>query len=333
MTINTSLFKQNVRVTQAYKGVDHKGLDLSTGVAEQPVYLPIRAVEGYVWKILSGYSYGGKYYANSPIIYIKHKDGSGSRYIHSYTKNVKVKVGDTVKAGQEICSTGNSGYSKGDHVHFEWLTKWDDLKSHTDPLPYLISEEVQMYNLGDIVSFSDVQNVRKGSGTNFEVISQTKVGQIATIKDGPRVANGYSWFDMEFENGSSGWVADVGKFDVATGSVVPPEQSEWEKKYNEAMADNLRLKIELGASEGREVLLREEIKNLKIVIEEQDTTIGICKDDLADMSIACEFIREERDRYEADKLALELKLSAMRNGGLLEGIVRIIRDLLGKIKF
>jgi len=38
-TIQTSLFKQDVRVTQVYKGTSHKGLDLSTGVVEQPVYL------------------------------------------------------------------------------------------------------------------------------------------------------------------------------------------------------------------------------------------------------------------------------------------------------
>ena len=96
----TSLFKKDdVRVTQAFSS-SHKGIDLSRGVVRQPIYLPNKAVSGTVWKILPSYSTGGVYYPDSPIIYIKHADGSGSRYIHSYPKDVKVKVGDTVLFGK-----------------------------------------------------------------------------------------------------------------------------------------------------------------------------------------------------------------------------------------
>lgn len=138
----TSLFKKDdVRITQKFSS-SHKGLDLSRGVVEQPIYLPNKAVSGTVWKILPSYSTGGVYYPNAPIIYVKHKDGSGSRYIHSYPKNVKVKVGDTVVAGQQICCTGNSGHSFGDHLHFEWLTKWDDLNTRVNPEPYVMNDEI-----------------------------------------------------------------------------------------------------------------------------------------------------------------------------------------------
>ena len=138
----TSLFKkEDVRITSKFS-TEHKGLDLSRGVVETPIYFPNKAVEGTVWKILKGYTVNGKYYDNAPIIYIKHKDGSGSRYIHSYPKNVKVTVGMKVKPGQQICCTGNSGYSFGDHIHFEWLKKWDDLNSRIDPTPFVINDKV-----------------------------------------------------------------------------------------------------------------------------------------------------------------------------------------------
>jgi len=138
----TSLFKkEDVRITNKFSST-HKGLDLSRGVVETPIYFPNKAVSGEVWKILKGYTLNGKYYADAPIIYIKHKDGSGSRYIHSYPKNVKVKVGDKVKVGQQICCTGNSGYSFGDHLHFEWLKKWDDLNTRIDPTPFVINDRV-----------------------------------------------------------------------------------------------------------------------------------------------------------------------------------------------
>jgi murein DD-endopeptidase MepM/ murein hydrolase activator NlpD len=138
----TSLFKKSdVRITTKFSST-HKGLDLSRGIVETPIYFPNKAVSGEVWKILKGYTLNGKYYADAPIIYIKHKDGSGSRYIHSYPKNVKVKVGDKVKVGQQICCTGNSGYSFGDHLHFEWLKKWDDLNTRVDPTPFVIDDKV-----------------------------------------------------------------------------------------------------------------------------------------------------------------------------------------------
>lgn len=139
----TSLFKRDdVRITTVFSLSTHKGLDLSRGVVEQPIYLPNKAISGYVWKILPSYSTGGVFYPDSPIIYVKHQDGSGSRYIHSYPRNVKVKVGDTVVAGQQICCTGNSGHSHGDHLHFEWLSKWDDLNTRIDPAPYVMNDQV-----------------------------------------------------------------------------------------------------------------------------------------------------------------------------------------------
>lgn len=138
----TSLFKEeDVRITNKFSAT-HKGLDLSRGVVETPIYFPNKGVEGTVWKILKGYTVNGKYYDNAPIIYIRHKDGSGSRYIHSYPKNIKVTVGMKVKPGQQICCTGNSGYSFGDHIHFEWLKKWDDLNSRIDPTPFVINDRV-----------------------------------------------------------------------------------------------------------------------------------------------------------------------------------------------
>jgi len=139
----TSLFKKDdVKITTPFSS-SHKGLDLSRGVVGQPIYLPNRAVSGTVWKILPSYTKNGVEYKDAPIIYVKHKDGSGSRYIHSYPKDVKVKVGDTVVAGQQICCTGNSGHSHGDHLHFEWLTKWDDLNTRVDPAPYVINDKTQ----------------------------------------------------------------------------------------------------------------------------------------------------------------------------------------------
>jgi len=305
MGINTSLFKQNVNVTQAYKGNTHKGIDLSTGKVEQPVYLPKRAIEGYVHKILAGYTYNGKYYRDSPIIYIKHKDGSGSRYIHSYPRNVKVKVGDTIKAGTQVCATGNSGYSFGDHLHFEWLKKWDDLASHTDPIPYITSEDSAMLKIGDNIEFTAVQNIRHGSGTSYSITRSTIIGEKAVIIGGSRVADGYTWWDVKFED-TTGWVADVGKFKtyVPQEPVITPEPTECEKRLKILQGQNTELTEALGASEKGEQMALERADFL-------EGTLAVREKELKDLEADYKRVYDEMVRLEQEKLDLQFKIDEL----------------------
>ncbi len=52
-------------------------------------------------------------------IFIKHDDGSEANYWHFKKDGVLVNVGDTVKAGQVIGLSGNTGFSAFPHLHFE----------------------------------------------------------------------------------------------------------------------------------------------------------------------------------------------------------------------
>lgn len=54
-------------------------------------------------------------------IIIEHGGGKWSNYQHLSVKNVK--VGDTVKAGQKIGISGNTGFSTGPHLHFSITTE------------------------------------------------------------------------------------------------------------------------------------------------------------------------------------------------------------------
>jgi len=52
-------------------------------------------------------------------IIIQHSDGSSGMYWHLQEDGVLVNVGDTVKKGQVIGLSGNTGYSAFPHLHFE----------------------------------------------------------------------------------------------------------------------------------------------------------------------------------------------------------------------
>ena len=98
----------------------HKGLDFAV-----PTGTAIRASCGGVvtragWG--SGYGY---------CVYIKHPDGKETRYGHC--SKVLVKAGQTVKQGEKIALSGNTGVSTGPHLHFEILVGGGQV----NPLKYL----------------------------------------------------------------------------------------------------------------------------------------------------------------------------------------------------
>lgn len=98
----------------------HKGLDFAV-----PTGTAVRATCGGVvtragWG--SGYGY---------CVYIRHPDGKESRYGHC--SKVLVKAGQSVKQGEKIALSGNTGVSTGPHLHFEILVGG----SQVNPLKYL----------------------------------------------------------------------------------------------------------------------------------------------------------------------------------------------------
>ena len=98
----------------------HKGVDWAT-----PTGTAVMASSGGT-VIRAGWGSGYGY-----VVYIRHPDGRETRYAH--LSKVLVKSGETVKQGQKIALSGNTGRSTGPHLHFEILING----SQVNPLQYL----------------------------------------------------------------------------------------------------------------------------------------------------------------------------------------------------
>jgi murein DD-endopeptidase MepM/ murein hydrolase activator NlpD len=98
----------------------HKGLDFAgkkgTGV--------LAVGDGVV-------SWSGKRTGYGKLVEINHGNGYVTRYGHN--QRHLVKVGDTVKKGQQVAMMGSSGRSTGPHVHFEVLRNG----KRVDPAKYI----------------------------------------------------------------------------------------------------------------------------------------------------------------------------------------------------
>lgn len=111
------------RFTSGFKfrwGRWHKGIDWAcpTGTAVKASCAGVVTSAG--WS--SGYGY---------CVRIKHPDGRETRYAH--LSKILVKTGQSVKQGEKIALSGNTGRSTGPHVHFEILING----TQVDPFKHL----------------------------------------------------------------------------------------------------------------------------------------------------------------------------------------------------
>jgi murein DD-endopeptidase MepM/ murein hydrolase activator NlpD len=79
------------------------------------------ARDGIVVRMIESNDKGGlkrKYRQLANLIVIQHSDGSRSGYWHLQKDGALVNIGDTIKKGQLIGLSGNTGYTAFPHLHF-----------------------------------------------------------------------------------------------------------------------------------------------------------------------------------------------------------------------
>lgn len=94
-----------------------------------PVY---SALDGVVISVKDNSNIGGieqKFEDDGNYIEILHNNDEVSEYEHLRFQSAKVKIGDSVKAGQQIAEVGNTGWSECPHLHFMVYPKGQEYKT------------------------------------------------------------------------------------------------------------------------------------------------------------------------------------------------------------
>ena len=124
-------------ITQTYKPGIHNGVDIGWRVNENDNTI-IAHSDGVIVDLVRYYKTtdkSGRSYGN--YVKIKHDNGYYTLYAHLKYDSVCVSKGQRVVKGQKIGVMGNTGYSKGRHLHFEVRNEKD---VRINPIPYLTAD-------------------------------------------------------------------------------------------------------------------------------------------------------------------------------------------------
>lgn len=335
---------QELWISQTYHSTSsNKAVDFGNAPAGTPVYA---VADGTIGTISSAYgSYLTQDVANSD-----HK----LFYVHIY--NFKVSRGQSVKRGQLLAEVApqsvNGGYPP--HLHLGLQTQYNlmdymdrsivfrtkyqaikniwftgenlDWSKHKD-LSFLNST---MFKKGDTIIFTGEQNIRQGSGTTFPVISVARTGDIGTIIDGPRTANNYTWYDIRFDKGGTGWVADVNKMEIFVKPPTPPEppgQTECEKQVT-ILKQQIQALESTTEAQGVEITRLEDL-NRTLTAEYNESKIDLRNLQIEYDALSINYNRVENEKNEAIKKLAECKEECQSN--VIEKFVEWFRGVLTKI--
>ena len=89
------------------------------------------------------------------LVVIKHKNNEYSFLAHFALNSIKVKVGQKVKAGDQIGKLGNSGNSLGPHLHYHLMDGEDLFTSRSLPMEFCNVDQYPFEGVsrGDQLSF------------------------------------------------------------------------------------------------------------------------------------------------------------------------------------
>lgn len=139
-----------IALTQLFTS-KHRGIDMAWNSKQGGKNVPVYAADDGVVYSTKDNDKSGKSWGN--FVKIKHNDGTYTLYAH-LKNGIKVKNGQNVKQGDQIGNMGNTGDSKGNHLHYEVYVGGASTSNRKNPLDY-----TYVYD-GQIVHPDDTKKVK-----------------------------------------------------------------------------------------------------------------------------------------------------------------------------
>ena len=139
-----------IALTQLFTS-KHRGIDMAWNSKQGGKNVPVYAADDGVVYSTKDNDKTGKSWGN--FVKIKHNDGTYTLYAH-LRDGIKVKTGQNVKQGDQIGNMGNTGDSKGNHLHYEVYVGGASTSNRKNPLDY-----TYVYD-GQIVHPDDTKKVK-----------------------------------------------------------------------------------------------------------------------------------------------------------------------------
>ena len=121
-----------IALTQLFTS-KHRGIDMAWNSKQGGKNVPVYAADDGVVYSTKDNDKSGKSWGN--FVKIKHNDGTYTLYAH-LKNGIKVKNGQNVKQGDQIGNMGNTGDSKGNHLHYEVYIDGASTSNRKNPLDY-----------------------------------------------------------------------------------------------------------------------------------------------------------------------------------------------------
>lgn len=143
--IITSPFGERDKPTEGASS-NHKGVDIGT------LHSPILATENDGKVVSAGFDNNGG--GNFVKLEYSREDGSKIQVTYCHLSEIKVGVGDVVKAGQKIGISGSTGTSTGDHLHLGVAKVKGNTEEIVNP-GYYLAEIAQKGNIEQKVKYAN----------------------------------------------------------------------------------------------------------------------------------------------------------------------------------
>lgn len=188
-----SPYKGKFKVSQAYKGEKHKGMDL-VGIDSKDIFSTVNGVVESARRDTNPNNPNDTKYGMGNYIRIK-DDATGYRFYFAHLSKILVKAGDRVKVGDKIGVEGSTGHSTGSHLHYE-VRKIPDNTTFMDITKYIgIPNEMGQYT----------QDEQTATGIDPDIVEAMKVVQGKTGFSDETIKKLYDSFD-DYKYEESFWM-------------------------------------------------------------------------------------------------------------------------------